>query len=185
MTIARCQAGLGEERIRYSELIPGRAHRFAIKYIPEQGGQEHGKLVCYNIHHFGPSSKQVDALAARIAAENQVVAQCTERVTVIVLGDFNCTVDAPMHLHVPEMDKGLLVHGASWWLTLSDLAGLDPETPTHYIADEPKLTVLNQVSTYTPQLMILQWDLTATVLTEPERLCEAGISDHASVPITF
>eukprot|EP00959_Pyramimonas_sp_CCMP1952_P405080 8490143-Pyramimonas_sp.AAC.1 len=33
--------------------------------------------------------------------------------------------------------------------------------------------------------MFLQWDLTATVLTEPGRLYEAGISDHAPVSITF
>eukprot|EP00959_Pyramimonas_sp_CCMP1952_P363792 7618085-Pyramimonas_sp.AAC.1 len=62
-------------------------------------------LVCYNIHNFGLSSGQVDTLTARISAETQVAAQCPERITVLVLGDFNCAVGAPMHLHFPEIDK--------------------------------------------------------------------------------
>eukprot|EP00959_Pyramimonas_sp_CCMP1952_P018264 387020-Pyramimonas_sp.AAC.1 len=89
-------------------------------------------LACYNIHNFGFPSEPVDSLIARIVAETQVAAQCPERVTVLVLGDFNFSVEVPMHLHVPEIDKGLLVqprlreHGASWWLTLSDLTEIDP-----------------------------------------------------------
>eukprot|EP00959_Pyramimonas_sp_CCMP1952_P231581 4840563-Pyramimonas_sp.AAC.1 len=70
----RLHSGLDEERIRCSELILGRAQVRS------------------------PSMK-VDSLTARIAAETQVAAQCPEMVTVLVMGDFNFSVDAPMHLH--------------------------------------------------------------------------------------
>eukprot|EP00959_Pyramimonas_sp_CCMP1952_P141526 2962092-Pyramimonas_sp.AAC.1 len=41
MAKTQFQAGSDEERIRYSELVPGRGQRLAIKSIPAHEGQEH------------------------------------------------------------------------------------------------------------------------------------------------
>eukprot|EP00959_Pyramimonas_sp_CCMP1952_P115841 2422045-Pyramimonas_sp.AAC.1 len=69
----------------------------------------------------------------------------------MVLGDFNFAIDAPMYLQVSLVDKGVHVqprqreHGSSWWQSLSELVELDPERPTHYMADEQRLSALDKI----------------------------------------
>eukprot|EP00959_Pyramimonas_sp_CCMP1952_P366217 7670006-Pyramimonas_sp.AAC.1 len=64
--------------------------------------------IVYTIHNFGLIRGQVGAIAARISAESSVAAQSPHRTTVLAVGDFNYSETAAMHLHVPEIDKGLV-----------------------------------------------------------------------------
>eukprot|EP00959_Pyramimonas_sp_CCMP1952_P067101 1400957-Pyramimonas_sp.AAC.1 len=70
--------------------------------------------------------------------------------TVVAMGDFNYTETAPMHLHVPEIDKGLIIpprhrgHADIWAAAMSEMRELDPAVPTHYIHDDQRLSQLDK-----------------------------------------
>eukprot|EP00959_Pyramimonas_sp_CCMP1952_P033729 708431-Pyramimonas_sp.AAC.1 len=99
----------------------------------------------------------------RIAAEAAVAAGNPQRSTAMLMGDFNFHGKAAMHLATPEIDKGLPTQtrhrgrGEQWLGALAGLGELDPEQPTHYVADGERLSQLDKVCISTPGWLLLDW----------------------------
>eukprot|EP00959_Pyramimonas_sp_CCMP1952_P338360 7086088-Pyramimonas_sp.AAC.1 len=184
MTQAEADEAVREERIRVSELVPGRVLRVAIKARADDERPD-TMLGVYNVHNFGLTAQQVSTISARISAEAEQAAMQPHKMTVIAMGDFNYTEVAPMHLHVPEIDKGLVIaprhreHADTWAAAMFEMTELDPEAPTHYIHDDQRLSPLGKVMISTPGWLLLQWSISVTVLQYPEDLFKQGVSDHA------
>eukprot|EP00959_Pyramimonas_sp_CCMP1952_P443319 9281351-Pyramimonas_sp.AAC.1 len=65
-----------------------------------------------------------------------------EKVTVLLLGDFNLYKQAPMYPRAPEVDKrrsqgdvAVRAHDAFWQSVFSRMMELDNELPTHYVTN--------------------------------------------------
>eukprot|EP00959_Pyramimonas_sp_CCMP1952_P349107 7314678-Pyramimonas_sp.AAC.1 len=79
-----------------------------------------------------------------------------------------------MHLHAPEIDKGLVLQprqrefGGIWAAALAGLTELDPEAPTHFIPSDHRLTQLDRIMLSTPWM-----DYIAVVY-----LCDGSLSSR-------
>eukprot|EP00959_Pyramimonas_sp_CCMP1952_P218465 4569174-Pyramimonas_sp.AAC.2 len=162
MTQAEADEAVRDERIRVSELVPGRVLRAAIKARADDERPD-AMLVVYNVHNFGLTAQQVSSISSRISAEAEQAALQPHKMTLIAMGDLNYTEAAPMHLHVPEIDKGLIIpprhrgRADLWAAAMSEMTELDPEAPTHDIHDDQRLSQLDKVMISTPGWLLLQW----------------------------
>eukprot|EP00959_Pyramimonas_sp_CCMP1952_P172373 3601816-Pyramimonas_sp.AAC.1 len=108
-------------------------------------------LAVYNVHNFGLDADTCNPILARIAAEVDVAEANPTRSTIMVLSDLNFHEKAVMYLATPEIDKGLLAeprsreHGRDWAHALGCMVELDPEEPTHFIAEDQRLTQLDKI----------------------------------------
>eukprot|EP00959_Pyramimonas_sp_CCMP1952_P147127 3079366-Pyramimonas_sp.AAC.1 len=66
-------------------------------------------------------------MSSRISAVAEQAAMQPLKMTAIAMGGFNYTEVAPMHLHAPEIDKGLVIpprhreHADTWAAALSEM----------------------------------------------------------------
>eukprot|EP00959_Pyramimonas_sp_CCMP1952_P198631 4154826-Pyramimonas_sp.AAC.1 len=70
------------------------------------GRTRYEALILGRVQSYGLSRNEVGAISSRIRAGAEVAAASPSRATVLLMGDMNYQEAAPMHLHVPEIDKG-------------------------------------------------------------------------------
>eukprot|EP00959_Pyramimonas_sp_CCMP1952_P185515 3878917-Pyramimonas_sp.AAC.1 len=147
-------------------------------------------MVIYNMHNFGLDEATAQTLMRIIAAEAEIAAGNPHRSTVMPMGDFNFHEKAAMYIATPEIDKGLLKQmrhrerGEQWLDALAGLVELDPEQPTHYVADGERLSQLDKVFISAPGWLLLGWTTSVTALDRPEELFGRGMSDYAPARVT-
>ena len=126
------------ERFRQSAPVPGRVQRLQIKSdLPGAAdGVQPSMVVIYNVHNFQLTQDQVQLTAGSIRAELSIAVQQPERITIMVMGDFNFMDEAPLEMTAPLVNKGLPrlrnvhpEHQLLWEQALGDMIEVDPEPP--------------------------------------------------------
>eukprot|EP00959_Pyramimonas_sp_CCMP1952_P081214 1696552-Pyramimonas_sp.AAC.1 len=91
-------------------------------------------LAIYNARKFKLSEAQMQRTAGSIRAELSVAEQRAERITAMVLGDFNFMDEAPLEMTAPLVNVGLPrlrnhhpEHQLRWGQALGEMVEVGPE----------------------------------------------------------
>ncbi|CAK0859713.1 unnamed protein product, partial [Prorocentrum cordatum] len=150
------------ERRRHSEPAPGRVQRLQQKSDVTGVGEGalRNMIAIYNIHNFQLAADQAQRTRGSIRAELSTAEQQPERVTVLVMGDFNFMDEAPLEMTAPLVE---------------------PKLPTHYAEHSQQCTRVDKIYISSPPWLLSQWCAKVDIPMAPGALFRIGISDHAPV----
>ncbi|CAK0811032.1 unnamed protein product [Prorocentrum cordatum] len=109
-----------ESRFTHTEMVPGRVQRLLIKTVTEAEaaqGSLPNMVVIYNVHNFRLTAQEVDKVTRSLRAEVYTAAQQPERITILVMGDFNfmdeVSLKAPLEFS-RKMQRAITRRGKLW-----------------------------------------------------------------------
>ncbi|CAK0845855.1 unnamed protein product [Prorocentrum cordatum] len=192
--VATVLPGLSQEeaadpdRFRRTAPVPGRAQRLQIKSdlagAPE--GAQPSMAVIYNVHNFHLAQDQVQRTVGTIRAELSVAEQRPERITAMIMSDFNFMDEAPLEMTAPLVNKGLPrlrnvhpEHQLLWEQAPGDMVEVDPELHAHYTEHSQQCARIDKIYTSSPPWLLTQWCAKVDMPMAPDMLYDKGISDHA------